>query len=115
MVLCIFRSWFRLPSGEYSLALRQCAAETDGFAWRQIFSTVKVATGAVQLKAESVNVCLDAGQGNNVLAYVCCLGENLEADLWVGTGAGGVEDKLLLFWGAGKAKVRQRVVCNDGV
>ena len=66
-------------------------------------------------EVESVNVCLDAGQGNNVLAYVCCLGENLEADLWVGTGAGGVEDKLLLFWGAGKAKVRQRVVCNDGV
>lgn len=61
---------------EYSLALRQCAAETDGFAWRQIFSTVKVATGAVQLKAESVNVCLDAGQGNNVLAYVCYDKEN---------------------------------------
>eukprot|EP00435_Cladocopium_sp_Y103_P051560 s1160_g16.t1 len=65
-----------VSASEYSLALRQCAAETDGFAWRQIFSTVKVATGAVQLKVESVNVCLDAGQGNNVLAYVCYDKEN---------------------------------------
>lgn len=119
MVLCIFRSWCCLPSGEYSLALRQCAAETDGFAWRQIFSTVKVATGApgaVQLKVESVNVCLDAGQGNNVLAYVCCLGENLEADN-SGSELGQEELKTswIAFWGGlGKPRFGKELVVMMG-
>lgn len=63
-------------AGEYSLALRQCATDTDGFAWRQVFSPVPRGDfpGVVQLKVESINICLDAGQGTTVLAYACYFG-----------------------------------------
>ena len=57
---------------DYSLALRACAGDADSFAWRQVFAT-KVAENtenAVQLKVESVNICLDAASGNAVLAYM---------------------------------------------
>ena len=58
---------------DYSLALRACAGDADSFAWRQVFAATKVAENtenAVQLKVESVNICLDAASGNAVLAYM---------------------------------------------
>lgn len=63
-------------AGEYSLALRQCATDTDGFGWRQVFTPVTRGDfpGIVQLKVESINICLDAGQGTTVLAYGCRFG-----------------------------------------
>lgn len=54
---------------DYSLSLRACAGDAESFAWRQVFAATKVAEN-VQLKVESVNICLDAASGSAVLAYM---------------------------------------------
>lgn len=54
---------------DYSLSLRACAGDAESFAWRQVFAATKVAEN-VQLKVESVNICLDAASGTAVLAYM---------------------------------------------